>query len=121
MANGKKVEPVKKQARPAGTEPNIGEEGCGDFYLLEVAPITEFKAFRYHAVGESQHIIRLAGQRSNGEWEDQAWIISKRAAHMEDHFLKADTKQAQQILDIYGPAHHVEGDVFIRKLRKEAK
>lgn len=99
----------------------LRDEGSGDFYLIEVRPISEFQAFRYHVVGDSGRILRLAGLLDDGTWEDQAWIISKQDAHVEDNFLKADSKQAQQVLDIYGPAHHVSGDVFIRKLRKEAR
>ncbi len=111
----KKAQPLSKDYEA------IGEEGCGDFYLIEVKPVSEFRAFRYHTVGDPGHIIRIAGLRDNDEWDDQAWIISKRDAHMEDHFLKADTKHARQVLDITGPAHHVSGDVFIRQLRKEAR
>jgi hypothetical protein len=99
----------------------IGEEGCGDFWLIEVKPASEFRAFRYHTVGDPGHIIRIAGLRDNDEWDDQAWIVSKLDAHMEDHFLKADTKHAKQVLEVTGPAHHVAGDVFIRQLRKEAR
>ena len=103
----------KAAAKPLGHNPNIGEEGCGDYYILEVRPRPQFEFFRLHDVGDPGHIQRLEGRLSNGEWEDQAWIISKNDAHMENHFLKADTKHAREILEIYGPAHHVEEDVFI--------
>jgi hypothetical protein len=96
----------------------IGVEGIGDFYLIEVKPASEFKAFRYHTVGDPGHIIRVAGLGDNDEWADHAWIVSKQDAHVEDQFLKADTKHAQQVLDITGPAHHVADDIFIRQLLK---
>ena len=118
MANGKQAVMAKKMTKKAEA---IGEEGCGDYYYIEVRARSEFKYFRFHDVGDPGHIMRLEGLRDDGTKDDQAWLISKRDAHMEEHFLKADTKHAQEVLDIYGPAHHVEGDVFIRKLRKEAK
>ncbi len=103
----------KATARPAGRKKEMSEEGGGDYYLLEVRPRPQYECFRFYDVGEPGHIQRLAGRLSNGEWEDQAWIISKKDAHMEDHFLKADSKRAREVLEIYGPAHQVEGDVFI--------
>jgi len=90
-----------------------GEGGKGEYYRIEVRPKTEFETFRYHDVGGPGHIQRLAGQRSNGSWDDQAWLISKKDAHVEDHFLKADSEDAKNILEIYGPAHQIEGDIFL--------
>ena len=89
-----------------------GEIGGGDYYRIEVRPKTEFKTLRYHDVGGPGHIQRLAGQRENGSWDDQAWLISKKDAHDEDHFLKADTKDAREIIDTYGPAHQIVGNIY---------
>ena len=95
-----------------------GRGGRGKYYRIEVRPRTEFETFRYHDVGEPGHIQRLAGQLSNGTWEDQAWLVSKKDAHVANRFLKGDTEDARNILEIYGPAHQVEGDVFIGHPRK---
>lgn len=95
-----------------------GEGGGGDYYRIEVRPKSEFKTFRYHDVGGPGHIQRLAGQRENGSWDDAAWLISKQDAHVEDSYLKADTQDAREILDTYGPAHQVEGDIFMGHPRK---
>jgi hypothetical protein len=113
--------PEATKTRPTGKNPDIGKEGCGDYFYLEVRPRTQYKFFRFHDVGEPGHIQRLAGQKDDGSWEDQGWIISKRDAHMEHHFLKADSKNAEEILEIYGPAHHVEADVFIGHPHKHAE
>lgn len=89
-----------------------GEAGGGQYYRIVVRPKDDFVTFRYHDVGESGHIQRLAGKHYSGSWDDQAWLISKEDAHVEDNQLIADTKDAQEILDTYGPAEHVEGDIF---------
>lgn len=111
--------PTTKQKAPDRKQEAMEETG-GDYYLIEVRPRPKYDCFRLHDVGEPGHIQRLAGRRSDGEWEDQAWVISKNDAHVEDHFLKGDSKRARDVLEIYGPAHQVEGDVFIgRRHRHE--
>jgi hypothetical protein len=89
-----------------------GEAGGGDYYRIVVRPKEEFKTFRYHDVGKMGHIQRLAGQRSSGSWDDQAWLISKGDAHIEGKKLMADTEEAKEILETYGPATRIEGDIF---------
>ena len=75
---------------------------AAETYRIEVRPKTEFKTLRYRDVGGPGHIQRLAGRRENGSWDDQSWLISKKDAHDEDHFIKADTKDAREIIDITG-------------------
>lgn len=89
-----------------------GTRGEGEYYRIVVRPKEEFATFRYHDVGEPGGIQRLAGKRSSGSWADQAWLISKKMAHIEGDTLSADTPEAQEILDKIGPAKHVKGDIF---------
>lgn len=95
----------RKRAKP-------GTKGEGKYYRIVVRPKEEFTTFRYHDVGEPGGIQRLAGKRSSGSWDDQAWLISKDMAHLERDRLVADTPEAQEILDMIGPAKHVKGDIF---------
>ncbi len=107
-------------AQPEGeSREKPGEGKSGKYYRIEVRPRTEFKTFRYHDVGEPGHIQRLAGQRDDGTWEDQAWLVSRKDAHIANHFLEADTDDAKNILELYGPAHQVEGNIFIGHPRKK--
>jgi hypothetical protein len=69
-------------------------------------------------VGEPGHIQRLAGKRSSGSWNDQAWLISKQDAHVENVKLVGDTDEGRDILDTYGPVRHIEGDIFEGHPRK---
>jgi hypothetical protein len=110
-----------KKAKPAADNYETTVEGCGDYYIIEVRARTEFKWFKLHEVGDPGHILRLEGLRDNGTKDDQSWLVSKQDAHVEKRFLIADTKQAKQVLDICGPTIQVEGDLFIRELRKEAR
>jgi len=63
-------------------------------------------------VGKPGGIQRLAGKRSTGSWADQAWLISKEDAHLENGILVPDTSDARDILKVIGPAKHVRGDVI---------
>jgi len=70
-------------------------------------------------VGKPGGIQRLAGKRSTGSWADQAWLISKEDAHLENGILVPDTSDARDILKVIGPAKHVRGDVFQGHPRKK--
>jgi hypothetical protein len=95
-----------------------GTTGKGKYYRIVVRSKEDFVAFRYHDVGEPGGVQRLAGKRSSGSWDDQAWLISKKMAHMEGNKLVADTSDAKKILQEFGPAKHVDGDVFQGHARK---
>ncbi len=106
-------------AQPEGrSREKPGEGGEGEYYRIVVRPKEEFTTFRYQDVGKPGGIKRLAGKRSSGSWDDQAWLISKQDAHVEGGKLVADTDAAQEILDTYGPVGHVEGDIFKGHIRE---
>jgi len=74
--------------------------------------------FRYQDVGEKGHILRLAGKRSSGSWDTQAWLISKDDAHIESDTIVSDTDDVRKLIDTLGSKPtHVEGDVFNAKDR----
>jgi hypothetical protein len=101
----------KKRAKP-------GTKGEGDYFRIVVRRKDEFATFRYQDVGEKGHILRLAGKRSTGSWDTQAWLISKDDAHFENEKLVADTDDARKLLETLGSKPtHVEGDVFEAKDR----
>ena len=96
----------RKRAKP-------GTKGEGDYFRIVVRPKEEFTIFRYHDVGEKGNILRLAGKRSSGLWDTQAWLISKDDAHIEDNTLVADTDDAREVIEVLGSKlKHVKGDVF---------
>lgn len=89
-----------------------GSTGEGEYFHIIVRPKSQFKTFRNHDVGEPGGIQRLAGKRSNGSWDDHAWLIAKNMAHVEGNTLIGDTADAREILEGVGPVEHVKGDIF---------
>ncbi len=102
-----------------------GTRGEGDYYRVVVRPKEEFVTFRYQAVGRPGHIERLAGRRASGSWADQAWLIVKQDAHVQNGRLVGDTPAARKVLDVVGPAKQLRGDIFEghprRKIPESAK
>ena len=102
---------AKAQAEGRGRK-KPGTVGEGKYYRIVVRSKEKFVTFRYHDVGEPGGILRLAGKRSSGSWDDQAWLIGKQMAHREGDSLVADTPDAKKVLKVIGPAKHVKGDIF---------
>jgi len=101
----------RKRAKP-------GTKGEGDYFRVVVRPKDDFTTFRYHDVGERGHILRLAGKRSSGSWDTQAWLISKEDAHREGDTLVADSDDARELIETLSTKpRHVKGDVFEAKDR----
>lgn len=101
----------KKRAKP-------GTKGEGDYFRIVVRSKDEFATFRYQDVGEKGHILRLAGKRSSGSWDTQAWLISKEDAHIESDTIVSDTDDARRLIETLGSKPTlVEGDVFKAKDR----
>jgi hypothetical protein len=101
----------RKRAKP-------GTKGGGDYFRIVVRSKQEFATFRYHDVGEKGHILRLAGKRSGGSLDTQAWLISKDDAHIDGDTLVANTDDARRLIEALGSKpKHVKGDVFEAKDR----
>jgi len=97
-----------------------GTKGEGDYYRIVVRPKEEFKTFRYHDVGEKGHLLRLAGKRSSGSWDTQAWLISKEDAHVSGDSLIGDTGDAKKLLETLGSTPKIQkGDIFEAKDRRD--
>jgi hypothetical protein len=109
----------RARAQPEGRKrrkPGTTEEG--EYYRIMVRPKDEFVTFRTQDVGGPGHIERVAGKRSSGSWDTQAWLISKSDAHVEGGELFPDTPEAREVLaDLGSRPSHVEGDVFEAKPR----
>ena len=126
--NIKKAQKVWKQMSPqarARRQPegrqraNPGTEREGDFYRVVVRDKNQFTSFRTHDIGRSGHSKRLAGRRSSGSWDTQAWLIHKDDAHAEKGHLVADDPKVADILDrLRGPIRRVKGDVFSARPRR---
>lgn len=106
-------------AQPGGRRrAKPGTTGKGDYFRIVVRPKEAFTTFRYNDVGEKGHILRLAGKRSSGSWDTEAWLISKADAHLEGDTLVADSDDARKVIDALGSKpRHVKGDVFEAKDR----
>jgi hypothetical protein len=102
-----------KRAKP-------GTKKGGEYYRIEVRSSDQFETFRYHDVGDPGHILRLAGKRSDGSWDDQAWLIDKDMAHVESGKLVADHPEAKELLADIGPTKHLKGDIFKGHPKKRA-
>ena len=104
----------RSMAQPQGrgrVKPGAGGEG--KFFRIVVRPKEEFVSFRMHDVGKKGHVERLSGRRQSGSWNTQAWLISKKDAHIEDHHLVADSAAARNVMDMLGSAPKwVKADIF---------
>ncbi len=110
MASAKQLE-GRRRAKP-------GTKGEGQYFRIIIRPKEEFAAFRIHDVGKTGHIQRLAGKRSSGSWDTQAWLISKEDAHNKDGKLVPDSEDAKRVLERLGSEpEHLEGDRFKAKPR----
>jgi len=111
---------LRSLAQPEGRERRKpGTVGGGDYFRIIVRPKQEFSTFRVHQVGRTGHTERLAGKRSSGSWDTQAWLINKEDAHVEDDNLVIDSPKVKTVLrQIRGPIVHKRGDVFEAKPRK---
>lgn len=100
---------VKHRAEP-------GTTGEGEYFRIVVRPKEQFVTFRNQDVGKPGGLQRIAGQRKNGEWDTQAWLISKQDAHTNGKELIPDSEDAQKLLaDLATKPVHEKGDVFTAK------
>ena len=109
----------RASAQPEGRRrAKPGAKGEGDYFRIVVRPKEQFTTFRYHDVGEKGHILRLAGKRSSGSWDTQAWLISKDDARIEGDTLVAATDDARGVIEALGSKpKYVKGDIFEAKDR----
>jgi hypothetical protein len=118
MATTKQKHAAKRTVRKAGGKRRAkpGATGEGEYYHIQIRPTERFATFRTHDVGEKGGIQRVAGQREDGTWETQKWLISKDLAHVEQGQLIPDTQDAREVLDDLGSEpEHIEGDRFRAK------
>jgi hypothetical protein len=108
---------VNKRRSQRRAKPGI--RGIGRYFHIVVRPAREFVRFRIQDVGRRGGVQRLAGQRANGTWDTQKWLVEKTDAHIENHQLVADTAQARKVLTSLGAMPvHVAGDRFRAKPRR---
>ena len=106
----KKASIMRKRAKP-------GSRSGGRFFHIEVRPAREFVSFRVQDIGAPGGVEKLAGQRANGSWDTQKWLVEN--AHVENGVLVPDTAEVEKILASLGPVPvHVRGDRFRAKPRR---
>ena len=97
-----------------------GSRGGGRFFHIEVRPARDFVTFRVQDVGQPGGVERLAGQRANGSWATQKWLIEKTHAHIENDRLIADSVEAEKLLAGLGSVPvRIGGDRFRAKPRHD--
>jgi hypothetical protein len=97
-----------------------GASGRGGFFHIQVRPKGKFVTFRNQDVGTRGGIERLAGQRANGSWDTQKWLIGKSEAHRVGKQLVADSLAAGKVLGQLGSVpRRLGGDRFIAKPRRK--
>lgn len=104
----------RKRAKP-------GASGGGDYFHIEVRPRRLFVNFRNQDVGGRGGIERVAGQRANGSWDTQKWLVGKAHAHVARGRLVPDSAAAANLLaKMLGSApRHLGGDRFRAKPRQK--
>jgi len=78
----------QRRAKPGG-------RGTGRYFHIALRPAREFVRFRIQDVGRRGGVQRLAGQRTNGTWDTQKWLIEKTDAHVENGRLVPDSAAAR--------------------------
>jgi hypothetical protein len=110
---------MPKKARMSRKRAKPGSHSGGRFFHIEVRPAREFVSYRVQDVGAPGGVERLAGQRANGSWVTQKWLVEKTQAHVENGVLVPDTAEAEKILASLGSVPvHVRGDRFRAKPRR---
>lgn len=108
-------------AQPQGrNRKKPGTVGKGKYYRIVVRPKEQFSSFRMQDVGRKGHSLRLAGRRASGRWDTEAWLVSKKDAHVENGKLVADDSSAKKILakQLSTRPRRVKGDVFRARPRR---
>jgi hypothetical protein len=112
--------PKSSKRRTATRRAKPGARGGGKFFHIQVRPRTEFVTFRNQDVGARGGVERVAGQRANGSWDTQKWLIGKSEAHIDADQLVADSLAAEKVLAQLGSVpRHLGGDRFIAKPRRK--
>jgi hypothetical protein len=116
QAPSRQKSPASESGNKKSGSAKPGSSGEGHYFHVGVQTSSGFETFRTQDVGEPGHIQRVAGQRSNGEWETVKWLIGKEDAHIEDGELIPDSEAAEKLLDDLGAEPiHIEGDIFEAK------
>lgn len=117
MPKSRKRRSTARRAKTRRVKP--GARGHGNFFHIQVRPRTEFVTFRNQDVGARGGIERVAGQRANGSWDTQKWLIGKNEAHIDGAKLVADSVAAEKVLSqLDSTPRHLGGDRFIAKPRR---
>lgn len=98
---------------PARKKPGTGPDAT--YYHIEIRPARSFTSFRTQDVGKKGGLERVAGHRTSGSWDTQAWLISKDHAHVnEKNELVIDNVKERKALEkaISGKITLVKGAVF---------
>ena len=74
--------PEKQTLRTTITRKKPGTGPDAGFYRIEVRPSRQFNSFRTQDLGGKGGLERIAGHRSSGSWDTQAWLVSKESAHV---------------------------------------
>jgi hypothetical protein len=112
----------RRSSKPARGRLAPGVKETGDFFHIEVRPAREFVRFRMQDVGKRGGVERLAGQRADGSWDTQKWLIERSHAHIAKGELVADSAAADKVLASLGSVPiRVEGNRFKARPRRAVR
>jgi len=111
---------MAKARAGTGRRAKPGASGGGKFFHIQVRPRSEFVTLRNQDVGGRGGIERVAGQRANGSWDTQKWLIGKSEAHIAGRKLVPDSPAAEKVLTQLGSTpRHLGGDRFSARPRRK--
>jgi len=100
-----------------------GSTGEGDYFHVELIPSKELILFKARDVGRKGHSQMVVGQREDGSWATQKWLISKEDAFISDRGeLMSENPKVSKILDSFkGDISHNTGDIFMVRSHRAIK
>lgn len=100
-----------------------GSTGEGDYFHIELVPSKEFVLFKTRDVGRKGHSQMVVGQKEDGSWATQKWLISKEDAFISDHgnLMSEDPKVSKILNSFKGQICHTEGDIFMVRAHRGIK
>lgn len=93
-----------------------GTTGLGKYFRVVLRRKEQFTSFKVHDVGEKGGLQRVAGRRSSGSWDTQAWLISKDIAKREGTTIVGTSKSSKDLLEKLGSKpKFLKGDIYTAK------
>lgn len=108
---------ISMAKRPSHRRGKPGSHSTGRYFHIAVRPAREFMRFRTQDVGRRGGVQRLAGQRANGTWETQKWLIEKSDAHIESGDLWQTVPRREKCSRASVQMRFVSAEIVLKRSR----